>query len=283
MLFSCAAPIMPVVSAVFGMWIVTKSLVASSSSSVTRVDAELLRAGRRHVGVVGDDVDAEGLQAGGDEGADAAESDDADALLVQFDAGVLRAFPLARGEGGVGGGDVPGEAQDVADREFGGADDVGCRRVDDHHAGFGRGLDVDVVEPDPGAGDDLQARERRRSLRRRSASPTARAPRGRRRAPPAGRPGRCRRCCGCRSPGREPRPSRERVLRRSRRSAWPPVDSMRCDDGLDDPRDSAGHTARGRGGRPGSPHLCVARDGRPPRGVAESITRSPAGTQPRTP
>ncbi len=46
--------------------------------------------------------------------------------------------------------------QDVADREFGGADDVGCRRVDDHHAGFGRGLDVDVVEPDAGAGDDLQ-------------------------------------------------------------------------------------------------------------------------------
>ena len=44
------------------------------------------------------------------------------------------------------------------DGELGGADDVGGRRVDDHDAGLGGGLHVDVVEADAGAGDDLEPR-----------------------------------------------------------------------------------------------------------------------------
>ena len=58
--------------------------------------------------------------------------------------------------GGAGLRDVAGEAQDVPDGQFGGGDDVGGRGVDDHDAGRGGRLDVDVVEADAGAGDDLE-------------------------------------------------------------------------------------------------------------------------------
>ena len=59
----------------------------------------------------------------------------------------------------VRGRDAAGEAQDVPDGELGGRDDVRGRRVHDHDARGGRGLDVDVVEPDAGAGDDLEHAE----------------------------------------------------------------------------------------------------------------------------
>ena len=55
-----------------------------------------------------------------------------------------------------GGRDPAGGGEQQRDGELGGADDVGGRRVDDHHAGLGGGLHVDVVQADTGAGDDLQ-------------------------------------------------------------------------------------------------------------------------------
>ena len=51
---------------------------------------------------------------------------------------------------------MPGGRQHQRDGELGGADDVGGRRVDDHHAVLGGRPDVDVVQPDTGAGDDLE-------------------------------------------------------------------------------------------------------------------------------
>ena len=123
-----------------------------------QLDLQLLRARGRHVGVVADDAHAEGTEALGDEGADAAETEDADRLLVELGAGERAALPLAGGKRGVRGRDVAREAQDVPDGELGGRDDVGGRGVDDHDAGARRGLDVDVVEPDAGAGDDLERR-----------------------------------------------------------------------------------------------------------------------------
>ena len=123
-------------------------------------DAELLGACAGDVGVVGDHGHPEGLQALRDESADAAEADDADSLLVELDAGVLGALPETLGETRVCDRDVPGEAQDVPDRELGRGDDVGGGRVHDHHAGGGCGLDVDVVEADAGAGDHLEVRRR---------------------------------------------------------------------------------------------------------------------------
>ena len=127
---------------------------------VDQADAHLGGAAGLHVGVVGDHVHAERREALGDEHADAAEADDADGLLVELDAGVLRALPLAVAQRGVGRADVARGGEQQADGELGGADDVGGRRVHDHHAGLGGGLDVDVVEADPGAGDDLEPRGR---------------------------------------------------------------------------------------------------------------------------
>ena len=62
---------------------------------VDEPDAHLGGAAGLDVGVVGDDVHAERAQPLGDEDADPAEADDADGLLVELDAGVLRPLPLA--------------------------------------------------------------------------------------------------------------------------------------------------------------------------------------------
>ena len=121
-----------------------------------QLHAELGGAGRGDVGIVGEDLGVEALQAGGDEGADPAQADDADLLLEEFDAGVLGALPLAVLERGAGLRDVAGEAQDVADGEFRGGDDVRGGGVHHHDTGLGGGLDVDVVEADACAGDHLE-------------------------------------------------------------------------------------------------------------------------------
>ena len=77
-------------------------------------------------------------------------------LLVELDAGVLAALPLTPAQGCVRGGDVSRSGEQQADRELGGADDVGGRCVDDHDTRLGGLPDVDVVETDAGAGDDLE-------------------------------------------------------------------------------------------------------------------------------
>ena len=57
---------------------------------------------------------------------------------------------------GVRGRDVARGGEHQRDGQLGGGDDVGGRRVDDHDAGLGGRLDVDVVEADARAGDDLE-------------------------------------------------------------------------------------------------------------------------------
>ena len=49
-----------------------------------------------------------------------------------------------------------GRGQQQRQRVLGGAVDVRGGRVDHQHAAGGGGVDVDVVQPDAGAGDDLQ-------------------------------------------------------------------------------------------------------------------------------
>ena len=176
--------------------------------------AELLGASRGDVGVVRDDAHVERGEARGDESADAAESDDADGLLEELGAGEGAALPLPGGERGVRGRDATGEAEDVTDRELSGRDDVRGRRVDDHDTGGGRGLDVDVVESDTGASDDLQLRRVGERLLvdagRRADQHCIRI----RPAPRTAPRDRCRRRDGRRSRDRGPRSWRERALRR---------------------------------------------------------------------
>jgi hypothetical protein len=119
-----------------------------------QLDAEAAGAIGGDVGVVGDEAHAEREGALGDQRADAAEADDAEGLAVQLDALPPGALPLAVDEGVVGLGHVAGLGQQERHRVLGGGEDVGLRRVDDHHPALGGGGDVDVVEADAGAAHD---------------------------------------------------------------------------------------------------------------------------------
>ena len=191
-----------------------------------QADPHLRGAAGGHEGVVGDDVHPEGREPLRDERADPAEADDAGGLLVELDPGVLAALPLALPQRRVGRRDVAGGGQQQPDRQLGGAHDVGLRRVDDHDAGLGRGLHVDVVQADAGAGHDLEPAGGREHLGVHAGGAADEDRRRRRRPPPAGPAGRCRRPSAPRSPARGPRRSRARAPRRSgRRGAglgWSP-------------------------------------------------------------
>jgi hypothetical protein len=67
---------------------------------------------------------------------------------VQFDAGELGTLPLAAPERGHRLRNVARRREKKGDGVLGGAHDVRGRRVNNHDAGLGRGIDVDVVEPD---------------------------------------------------------------------------------------------------------------------------------------
>ena len=156
-LASWSAPIRPRVSAVLGRWMEIASARRSSSSSVDQLDAELGGAGRRDVRVVGDQLDAERGEPLGEQLADLAEADDADGLAGELHAGERAALPLPRRAGSRRPpGTLPGDREQQRDRVLGGGDDVGRRRVDDQHAARGGGRHLDVVQPDAGAGDDLE-------------------------------------------------------------------------------------------------------------------------------
>ena len=138
-----------------------------------------------------------------DEHADPAEPDDADGLLVELDAGVLRLrfhSPLLAARRAPG-ATCRAAASISATASSAARDDVGGRRVDDHHAGLGRGPDVDVVEADAGAGDDLEPRRRGQRLGVDLGGASGPGSRRRRRSPGAARRGRRRCSAGSRSPG----------------------------------------------------------------------------------
>ena len=157
---------MPVVSGVFGRWMVRKSASAttwsSGSSSTPRWRAALGGDER----VVGDEVHAEAAGAVGDELADAAEADDAERLVGELDALPAAALPAPGDERRVGLRDVARLGEEQRHRVLGGRHDVALRGVDDHHAAPGGGLDVDVVEADAGPADDEEVGSGREHARR---------------------------------------------------------------------------------------------------------------------
>ena len=110
----------------------------------------------RDVRVVGDDVGTEGGQPLGYQLPDAAETDDAHGLAEDLGAGECRALPGVLAKRRVGGGDLSRRRKQESQRMLGGAVDVGGRRVDDQDAACGSGIDVDVVQANAGAGDDLE-------------------------------------------------------------------------------------------------------------------------------
>ena len=108
------------------------------------------------VRVVREHLHPEALRALGDELADPAEPQDAERLVHELDAGVLRAVPAPGDERRMGLRDVPGQREQQRHRVLGRGDDVRLRGVGDDDAALGRLGNVDVVDPDAGTADRLE-------------------------------------------------------------------------------------------------------------------------------
>ena len=122
------------------------------------LDAEFPVALGAHVRVVRDHPHPEPERAVGHELPDPAETEDAEGLLVQLDAGELRSLPLPAGQRRMRLGHVPRQRQQQRHRVLGCGDHVRLRRVGDDDAALGRRRHVDVVDADPGPSDGAQAR-----------------------------------------------------------------------------------------------------------------------------
>ena len=98
------------------------------------------------------------MRARGDDRADVAAADDAERLAGQLDAHEAVLFPFARLGRGVGRRDLAGEREHQRDGMLGGGDRIAEGRVHHDDAARRRGGNVDVVDADAGAADDLQLR-----------------------------------------------------------------------------------------------------------------------------
>ena len=92
----------------------------------------------------------------GDQLADPAQPHHADGLAENLGARERRPLPGVFAQRGVGRRDLAGRGQQQRQRVLGGAVDIRRRGVDHQHTALGGGVDVDVVQADPGAGDDLE-------------------------------------------------------------------------------------------------------------------------------
>ena len=129
-----------------------------------QLDAQLRGTGLRHVRVIRRDVRAECGQPLRHQLSDAAETDHPDGLAEDLGARERRPLPGVGAQRGVGGGNLAGGRQHQRQRVLGGAVDVRRRRVDHQNAARRGGVDVDVVQADARAGDDLQLRCRGQDL-----------------------------------------------------------------------------------------------------------------------
>ena len=119
-------------------------------------DAHFHRAFGREERIEGDDLHLEAQRAAGDDRADIARADQAQRLAGDFDAHEAVLRPLAGLGLGIGFGDLAGEREHQRDGVFGGGDRVAERGVHHHDALRRGGGDIDVVDADPGAADDLE-------------------------------------------------------------------------------------------------------------------------------
>ena len=114
------------------------------------------RAFGRQEGIEGDDLHLEAQCTGGDDRADIARADQAQRLAGDFHAHKAIFGPQALLGLRIGFRDLTRQREHQRDGMFGGGDRIAKRRVHDDHA-LGRGIgDVDIVDADAGATDDLQ-------------------------------------------------------------------------------------------------------------------------------
>jgi hypothetical protein len=121
------------------------------------LDAEGAGALGGEIGVEGDDAHLQADGAGGDHAADIAAADQAERLAGDLGPHEFRLLPLAGLGGGVGGGDLAGDGEHHGDGVLGGGDRVAEGRVHHHDPARGGGGEVDIVDADAGAADDLES------------------------------------------------------------------------------------------------------------------------------
>ena len=118
----------------------------------TEIGGDLLR----HVRVGDNDFHLHRLSAARHLATDATEADDADRLVLELDAEVRRAVPLATANGRRGRRYVPGAAKQERHRMLGSGDRVAPGQVHHQHPGGRCRFHIDVVDADAGATDDAQ-------------------------------------------------------------------------------------------------------------------------------
>jgi len=123
-----------------------------------RLDPDPRRDSWSEEGVVGDDLHLERARPGGDLLADPAQPDDAQGFAAELGPDEALPVPLALLQRPVGGGHVARERQQQGERVLDGGEQIGPRNVEHEDAPSGRGVQVDVVDPDTGAPDDPEAR-----------------------------------------------------------------------------------------------------------------------------
>ncbi len=104
------------------------------------------------------------MRAVGDDRADIAGADEAERLVGDLDAHEAVLLPLAGAGRGVGLGELAGERHHHRDGVLGGGDRIAEGRVHHDDALLGRSRDIDIVDADAGAADDLEVLGRRDDL-----------------------------------------------------------------------------------------------------------------------
>ena len=121
------------------------------------LDADVTRALNRQEGIERDDAHAQAHGAISDDGADIAAADDAQRLGGDFHAHEAVLFPLASLRRHIGGGDFSGDRKHHRNGVFGGGDGIAEGRVHHDDALGGGSGNIDVVNADACASNDLQA------------------------------------------------------------------------------------------------------------------------------
>ena len=120
------------------------------------LDAHFLGPLRRQERVIAHHLHAQAQRPIAHDGADIAAADDAQRLGGQLDTHELGLFPLAFMGGRVGLRDLAGQRHHHRDGVLGRGDGIAERRVHHDHALGGRSRDIDIVDTDTGAADDLE-------------------------------------------------------------------------------------------------------------------------------
>src|SRR5262249_44714522 len=111
---------------------------------------------RRHEWVIGEDVYFEPEAQSGEDAANGAEANYADAFARELCPDELGWLPLACAHRTIGLRKMAAQGKEMRESKFGGRRCIGVGRVQNHDPALSSGGHVDIVNPNAGAADDLQ-------------------------------------------------------------------------------------------------------------------------------